>query len=216
MSEWCIHLWLDGKPCEFCGQPADEPCPSSCGVDIAAPGGDKTAYTYYFGGMQMGKSWAAQKFISEQPKAQAHAMSHPKAQERRYVTDAAWERIIAAEPDITRDEAEQEHAKRGCMTVTVQEWEQATAALISDEHHHHTQSRMLTVNKENGVLRRELATLRARNEHQAAVIESLQKDNERLRVAKPNAAKVAPPEAVKPRDTNWPAPAHRPRYIPFT
>jgi hypothetical protein len=198
MSEWCIHLWLDGKPCEFCGQPADEPCPSSCGVDIAAPGGDKTAYTYYFGGMQMGKSWAAQKFISEQPKAQAHAMSHPKAQERQHVTDAAyeaWREFVAGaggNPPLRRD-LEHSHALRGTMLVTRDEW---CFGL--------------------GRAEAELATLRARNEHQAAVIESLQKDNERLRVAKPNAAKVAPPEAVKPRDTNWPAPAHRPRYIPFT
>jgi hypothetical protein len=124
MSEWCIHLWLDGKPCEFCGQPADEPCPSSCGVDIAAPGGDKTAYTYYFGGMQMGKSWAAQKFISEQPKAQAHAMSHPKAQEPA-VSDAAWGSLCAYEP-IYRlsnpEKLEKQFAAASLVLRTREEW----------------------------------------------------------------------------------------------
>jgi hypothetical protein len=38
MSEFCVsHMWFGGndQPCPWCKQPADEPCPSSCGVDLA-------------------------------------------------------------------------------------------------------------------------------------------------------------------------------------
>jgi hypothetical protein len=36
MSEFCIeHMWYGEQACPHCHQPADEPCPSSCGVDLA-------------------------------------------------------------------------------------------------------------------------------------------------------------------------------------
>jgi hypothetical protein len=104
------------EACPSCAQPADEPCPSSCWVDVPRimgfdPADAVDAFSYAL---------------------LASPMSHPKAQERQHISDAAWERTEGNMHGLEhRDVWEKLYAERGIILVTIEEWDEREDAAVN-------------------------------------------------------------------------------------